>query len=91
MFVYSNLRELPHFLANYRGMSKFRFVTPHRRGKWYPDLTLAQRFAQAIGAGFLEPRSGQFIAYAGTRLEVADEAPTLAGASSGKHQRSLAG
>ena len=53
-------------------MRKYRFVTPHRRGKWYPDLTLAQRFAQTIGAGFLEPRSGEFHAYAGTRLEVSD-------------------
>jgi hypothetical protein len=53
-------------------MKKFRFVTPHRRGKWYPDLKLAQRFANAIGAGFFEPRSGRFYPYAGTRLEVSD-------------------
>jgi hypothetical protein len=62
-------------------MRRFRFVTPHRRGKWYPDLALAQRFANAIGAGFLEPRSGQFYAYAGTRLEVSEDrqaAPALA-------------
>ena len=52
-------------------MSKYRFITPHRAGKWYPDLTLAQRFANAIGAGFLDARSGAFVAYPGTRLEVA--------------------
>jgi hypothetical protein len=50
-------------------MNKFRFVTPHRIGKWYHDLHLAQRFANAIGAGYLDSRSGQFIAYPGTRLE----------------------
>lgn len=50
-------------------MTRFRFVTPHRQGKWYPTLALAQRFAAAIGAGFLELRSGQFVAYPGVRLE----------------------
>ena len=64
-------------------MAKFRFVTPHRCGKWYPDLTLAQRFANAIGAGFLEPRSGQFYPYPGTRLEVAEERSSGAGRRSG--------
>ena len=67
------MRELVRALAGFLSMRKFRFVTPHRCGKWYSDLTLAQRFAQAIGAGFLEPRSGRFYAYAGTRLEVSDE------------------
>jgi hypothetical protein len=52
-------------------MTKFRFVTPHRIGKWYDDLGLAQRFADAIGAGFLDRRSGQFVAYPGTQLETA--------------------
>ena len=52
-------------------MTRFRFVTPHRMGKWYTDLQLAQRFANAIGAGFLDSRSGQFVAYPGTRLEQA--------------------
>jgi hypothetical protein len=51
-------------------MFRYRFITPHRRGKWYPDLKTAQRFASAIGAGFLEMRSGKFFAYRGTRLEV---------------------
>ena len=50
-------------------MTRFRFVTPHRRGKWYPDLKLAQRFAEAIGAGFLERRSGAFVLYPEARLE----------------------
>ena len=50
-------------------MTKFRFVTPNRIGKWYTDLGLAQRFANAIGAGFFDRRSGRFVAYPGTRLE----------------------
>jgi hypothetical protein len=59
--------------VNYREtMTVFRFVTPHRRGKWYPDLKLAQRFANAIGAGFWEKRSGRFYQYPGTRLETAN-------------------
>ena len=56
-------------------MTKFRFVTPHRIGKWYTDLGLAQRFASAIGAGFLDRRSGRFIAYSGTRLETVTVQP----------------
>ena len=51
-------------------MFRYRFVTPHRRGKWYPDLKTAQRFAAQIGAGFFERRSGRFFAYRGTELEV---------------------
>lgn len=50
-------------------MTKFRFVTPHRVGKWYADLRLAQRFASTIGAGFLDPRTGRFVAYPETKLE----------------------
>ncbi|HEU4651549.1 MAG TPA: hypothetical protein VFS49_09050 [Croceibacterium sp.] len=46
-------------------------MTPHRIGKWYAELDLAQRFAHAIGAGFLDARSGRFVAYPGTRLETA--------------------
>lgn len=53
-------------------MTKFRFVTPHRIGKWYTDLNLAQRFAQAIGAGFLDRRTGKFVAYRETRLETVE-------------------
>lgn len=58
-----------------RTMKKFRFVTPHRNGKWYDDLGLAQRFAHAIGAGFLDRRSGRFVAYPGTRLETDSALP----------------
>jgi hypothetical protein len=54
-------------------MSKYRFITPHRTGKWYPDLSLAQRFAHAIGAGYLDKRTQQFIAYVGTKLEVSHD------------------
>jgi hypothetical protein len=50
-------------------MQLFRFVTPHRAGKWYPDLTLARQQAAAIGAGFLDHRTGMFVAYRETRLE----------------------
>lgn len=52
-------------------MFRYRFITPHRTGKWYPDLATAQRFACAIGAGFLDPRSGKFVRYRETKLEVA--------------------
>jgi len=52
-------------------MEKFRFVTPFRAGKWYGDLKLAQQAASAIGAGFLDGRSGRFVAYPGTSLETA--------------------
>ena len=54
-------------------MTRFRFVTPHRRGKWYPDLKLAQRFAAAIGAGFLDQRTGDFVLYRNARLETTSE------------------
>ncbi len=50
-------------------MKLFRFVTPHRAGKWYPDLSLARKQAAAIGAGFLDTRTGMFVAYRDTRLE----------------------
>lgn len=52
-----------------RSMTMFRFCTPHRTGKWYPDLETAQRQAYAIGAGFRDPRNGEFVQYPGTRLE----------------------
>ena len=48
---------------------QYRFVTPHRTGKWYADLRTAQEQAYAIGAGFLEPRTGEFYQYPGTRME----------------------
>jgi hypothetical protein len=49
--------------------TRYRFVTPHRCGKWYPDLLQAQRQACAIGAGYLENRTGFFQPYRDTRLE----------------------
>ena len=52
-------------------MSQYRFVTPNRTGKWYSDLETAKRFACDIGAGFMESRTGRFIAYVGTKLEIA--------------------
>jgi len=48
----------------------YRFVTPHRCGKWYHDLGTAQQQAARIGAGFRDPSNGAFQAYLGTRLEV---------------------
>ena len=54
-------------------MKLFRFVTPHRTGKWYPDLMLARKQAATIGAGFLDPRTGMFVAYRDTRLETRRE------------------
>lgn len=51
-------------------MMMYRFVTEHRTGKWYSDLSTAQEQACAIGAGFLEPRSGEFYQYPETRLEM---------------------
>ncbi len=50
-------------------MTRFRFVTPHRSGKWYTDLALARRQAAAIGAGFFDNRTGRFFAYRTTTLE----------------------
>lgn len=50
-------------------MTRYRFVTPRRRGKWYASLTQAQAFANAIGAGFLDRLTGRFVVYPGTRLE----------------------
>ncbi len=50
-------------------MTQYRFRTPHRSGKWYDSIDHAQRFANTIGAGFLDP-SGSFIAYRGTVLEL---------------------
>ncbi|MBT0669063.1 hypothetical protein HT136_11880 [Novosphingobium profundi] len=54
-------------------MHRYRYITPHRVGKWYPDLATAQRYACTIGAGFLEESSGQFVAYVGTVLERVDD------------------
>jgi hypothetical protein len=51
------------------GLHYYRFVTPHRCGKWYPSLALAQDQAAHIGAGYLDRRTGSFVAYRETRLE----------------------
>jgi len=59
-------------------MTRYRFITPHRTGKWYADLKTAQRHACEIGAGFLDEMTGKFVAYVETMLEVAhpvDDAP----------------
>ncbi|HQS95290.1 MAG: hypothetical protein B7X90_03285 [Novosphingobium sp. 17-62-19] len=53
-------------------MTQYRFVTPHRTGKWYPDLLTAQQQAFAIGAGFYDQRSCLFYPYKDTRLEIDD-------------------
>ena len=53
-------------------MTRYRFVTPHRTGKWYSDLEQAQRFADRIGAGFFERLSRRFVPYKDTRLEHAE-------------------
>ena len=50
-------------------MTQYRFRTPQRSGKWYNTLAQAQRFANAIGAGFLCP-VGRFVPYRGTVLEL---------------------
>lgn len=50
-------------------MTQYRFRTQHRTGKWYNSLATAQRFANAIGAGLLDP-AGSFIASRGTVLEL---------------------
>lgn len=53
-------------------MTKYRFVTPTRAGKWYPTLEQAQHFADKIGAGFFHRLSRRFVAYKDTRLESAE-------------------
>jgi hypothetical protein len=50
-------------------MTRYRFITPHRTGKWYSDLKTAQSYAHQIGAGFLDRLTGKFVAYRETKLE----------------------
>jgi hypothetical protein len=64
-------------------MAHYRFVTPHRHGKWYPDLQTAKRFACSIGAGYYDQRSGTFVAYRETKLEVARQEATSRSDASG--------
>lgn len=47
----------------------YRYVTPHRSGKWYDDLLTAQQQAAPIGAGYHDARTGLFYPYPGTVLE----------------------
>ena len=58
-------------------MTQYRFITPNRRGKWYDTLRDAQKFANAIGAGFLDS-AGSFVPYRGTVLEMREKAPSIA-------------
>ena len=50
-------------------MTQYRFITPNRRGKWYDTIANAQRYAETIGAGFLDGR-GEFVPYRGTIMEL---------------------
>lgn len=58
-------------------MIQYRFITPHRTGKWYGSLADAQTFANSIGAGFLDP-AGTFVPYRGTVLELRDDTTAVA-------------
>ena len=49
---------------------EYRFITPDRTGKWYPDLATAQANACQIGAGYYDRASGAFFKYRETQLEV---------------------
>ena len=49
--------------------AQYRFITPHRAGKWYDRLSQAQQLAGRIGAGFLDS-GGNFVPYRGTILEI---------------------
>ncbi len=60
--------------SSHLAMTQYRFITPNRRGKWYPSLGDAQARANAIGAGYLDA-SGNFVAYRGTVLEFREKAP----------------
>ncbi|MEB3415043.1 hypothetical protein VCJ71_03070 [Alteriqipengyuania sp. WL0013] len=52
----------------------YRFITAKRRGKWYPVLEDAQRYAERIGAGFMDA-AGNFTPYRGTILEFCEGPP----------------
>ena len=58
-------------------MTRYRFITKGRKGKWYRSIEEAQRHANAIGAGFLDQLSGQFTPYRGTVLEVGSDPQDL--------------
>ena len=70
-FQITRVEELFQVFARSLGiMPKYRFITPERVGKWYSDISLAKQFANTIGAGFYDRRTGKFVAYPGTKLEV---------------------
>jgi hypothetical protein len=58
---------------------QYRFVTPHRAGKWYPSIEAAQRNAAKIGAGFFDDHDGVFYRYPNSLLETRSpaEAPLM--------------
>lgn len=61
---------------------QYRFITPNKKGKWYPDLKLAMKQACAIGAGYYDKASGEFFKYRDTQLQIRrspeDDAPLAA-------------
>ena len=67
-----NTGTRPESAHSISDMTKYRFVTPNRAGKWYSSLEQAQRFAEKIGAGFFERMTRRFVAYKDTRLESAE-------------------
>ncbi|WP_202389161.1 hypothetical protein [Qipengyuania oceanensis] len=56
-------------------MTQYRFHVKGRHGKWYDSLNDAQRFANSIGAGFLDPK-GQFTPCRGAILEMRENEKT---------------
>jgi hypothetical protein len=58
-------------------MTQYRFITPHRTGKWYQTLADAQIYANSIGAGFVDA-SGTFVPYRGTVLELRERTKVIA-------------
>lgn len=50
-------------------MTRYRYVTPTRSGKWYPSIEAAQKAANKIGAGFWDDANGAFYCYPQARLE----------------------
>lgn len=62
-------RELTGGIGRSPDTMQYRFVTPHRRGKWYPSIEIAQENAVKIGAGFFDGRNGKFYQYRESRVE----------------------
>jgi len=76
------IREPQAGFRHLSGTMQYRFITPNRIGKWYPELKLAMKQAAAIGAGYYDKASGQFFKYRDTQLQVRnspdDDAPLAA-------------